>query len=378
MWHYLRYLIPFVSPEVRSWTWEARLLNWLTCIWLALGLITLFSASYPEGIVNHSDGFYTLKRQGIGILLGILGFNFITRKPLKETFKFSAIFLLLFLVLIFLTTIVGTEVNGAKSWIPLGPFSLQPSEMIKPFLVMQSAYVFARWQKLEWNIRTTWLIIFTLVLTGILLQPNLSTTALCGMSLWLIAVAAELPWIQLISVSFGGLLLATLSVYRNPYQLTRIVSFLDPWQDAQGDGYQLIQSLLAVASGGLTGSGLGLSQQKLSYLPIRTTDFIFAVYAEEFGFIGCLVLLLAFCLICQRLLHVALTAKDNFGSLMAIGVLAMIVFQMAVNIGMTIGLAPVAGIPLPFMSYGRSAMLANFVGIGLIESVANFRHLKKY
>ena len=370
MWHYLRYLIPFVSPEVRSWTWEARLLNWLTCIWLALGLITLFSASYPEGIVNHSDGFYTLKRQGIGILLGILGFNFITRKPLKETFKFSAIFLLLFLVLIFLTTIVGTEVNGAKRWIPLGPFSLQPSEMIKPFLVMQSAYVFARWQKLEWNIRTTWLIIFTLVLAGILLQPNLSTTALCGMSLWLIAVAAELPWMQLISVSFGGLLLATLSVYRNPYQLTRIVSFLDPWQDAQGDGYQLIQSLLAVASGGLTGSGLGLSQQKLSYLPIRTTDFIFAVYAEEFGFIGCLFLFVLIMIYGTVALRVAFKSREKIKRLVAVGVMVFLVGQSLINIGVATGSLPTTGLPFPFFSYGTNSVIASLLLAGLLIRVA--------
>ncbi len=129
---------------------------------------------------------------------------------------------------------------------------------------------------------------------------------------------------------------------------------------------------------GLVGGPFNGPMTQLNFVPEQHTDFIFSAVGEEFGFIGCLVLLLVFCLICLRLLHVALTAKDNFGSLIAIGVLAMIVFQMAVNIGMTIGLAPVAGIPLPFMSYGNSAMLANFIGIGLVESVANFRNLNKY
>ena len=370
MRQHLRYLVPFVAPEVRQWTWEARLLNWLTCIWLVLGLMTLFSASYPEGIIDYGDGFYTLKRQCFGILVGIIGFNWVTRQPLKETFRFSAVLLLIFLVLIFLTTVVGTEVNGAKRWIPIGGFSLQPSELIKPFLVMQSAYIFARWKQLDWSIKATWLIIFALVLAGILLQPNLSTTGLCGMSLWLIAVAAELPWVQLLSVSVGGLLLAAMSVIRNPYQLIRIVSFLDPWKDAQGDGYQLIQSLLAVASGGLTGSGLGLSQQKLSYLPIRTTDFIFAVYAEEFGFVGCLFLLMLIIVYGTVALRVAFKSREKFKRLTAVGVMVFLVGQSLINIGVATGSLPTTGLPFPFFSYGINSIVASLLLAGILIRVA--------
>ena len=163
------------------------------------------------------------------------------------------------------------------------------------------------------------------------------------------------------------------------YQKGRITSFLNPEQDPLGTGYHLIQSRIAIGAGKWHGWGpFNGPMTQLNFVPEQHTDFIFSAVGEEFGFMGCLVLLLLFCLICLRLLHVALTAKDNFGSLIAIGVLAMIVFQMAVNIGMTIGLAPVAGIPLPFMSYGNSAMLANFIAIGLVESVANFRPIKKY
>jgi rod shape determining protein RodA len=163
------------------------------------------------------------------------------------------------------------------------------------------------------------------------------------------------------------------------YQKGRITSFLNPEQDPLGTGYHLIQSRIAIGAGKWHGWGpFNGPMTQLNFVPEQHTDFIFSAVGEEFGFIGCLVLMLVFCLICQRLLHVALTAKDNFGSLIAIGVLAMIVFQMAVNIGMTIGLAPVAGIPLPFMSYGNSAMLANFIAIGLVESVANFRNFNKY
>ncbi len=163
------------------------------------------------------------------------------------------------------------------------------------------------------------------------------------------------------------------------YQKGRITSFLNPELDPLGTGYHLIQSRIAIGAGKWFGWGpLNGPMTQLNFVPEQHTDFIFSAVGEEFGFVGCLVLLLVFCLICQRLLHVALSAKDNFGSLIAIGVLAMIVFQMVVNIGMTIGLAPVAGIPLPFMSYGGSAMLVNFIAIGLVESVANFRIFNKY
>ncbi|NJM18001.1 MAG: rod shape-determining protein RodA [Richelia sp. RM2_1_2] len=163
------------------------------------------------------------------------------------------------------------------------------------------------------------------------------------------------------------------------YQKGRITSFLNPELDPLGTGYHLIQSRIAIGAGTWFGWGpFNGPMTQLNFVPEQHTDFIFSAVGEQFGFIGCLVLLLGFCLVCQRLLYVASTAKDNFGSLLAIGVLAKIVFQMVVNIGMTIGLAPVAGIPLPFMSYGGSAMLANFIGIGLVESVANFRILKKY
>ena len=376
MQHYLRYLIPFINPDIRYWRREARLLNWLTFIWLSIGLITLISASYSDDVLYYQDGFHTLKRQMIGVAIGFAGFNLITQIPLRKTSKFAPVMLLFCLGLIFLTYFVSPSINGAKRWIPVGSLLMQPSELIKPFLVMQSAYVFARWKQLKRDLQVTWIIVFSLVLAGILGQPNLSTTALCGMSLWLIAIAAELPWKYIISVSLSGMLFAAISVYLNPYQWTRIASFLNPWQDAQGDGYQLVQSLLAIASGGVSGSGLGLSQQKLFYLPIGTTDLIFAVYAEEFGFIGCILLLGGFWLICLRLIWIAHTAKDDFGSLIVIGVLTIIAFQTVVNICMTIGLAPITGIPLPWMSYGRSSLLSGFISIGLIESVARDRESK--
>ncbi|WP_392533234.1 rod shape-determining protein RodA [Nostoc sp. C117] len=164
-----------------------------------------------------------------------------------------------------------------------------------------------------------------------------------------------------------------------PYQKDRLTVFMDPDHDPLGAGYHLIQSRIAIGAGEIWGWGLFKGPMtQLNFVPEQHTDFIFSAVGEEFGFVGCLIVLFVFCLICFRLLHVAQTAKDNFGSLLAIGVLSMIVFQVIVNVGMTVGLAPVAGIPLPWMSYGRSAMLTNFISLGIVESVANFRQRQKY
>ncbi|MGL5794288.1 MAG: FtsW/RodA/SpoVE family cell cycle protein [Waterburya sp.] len=372
MRQYLRYFIPFVDPQIKFWTWEARLLNWLTGVWLIIGLVTLVSASYPEGIVNNQDGLYILKRQLIGVGVGIIGFNLMARQPLRQTLKIAPVMVMILLLLIFVTLVpgLGKTTMGASRWIAIGPFSLQPSELIKPFLMLQAACVFARWYKLKKQVRIVWLIVFALVLAGILMQPNLSTTGLCGMSLWLIALAAELPWIQLITVALGGLSVASLSIAINPYQLDRITSFINPWQDYHNKGYQLIQSLLAIASGHLNGSGFGLSQQKLSYLPIRSTDFIFAVYAEEFGFIGCVLLLLLIIIYGTLALRVAIKCRQSIPRLVAVGAMVFIVGQSLINIGVATGSLPTTGLPLPFFSYGINSVIASLLLAGLLVRVA--------
>jgi rod shape determining protein RodA len=162
------------------------------------------------------------------------------------------------------------------------------------------------------------------------------------------------------------------------YQKDRLILFLNPEQDPLGGGYHLIQSRIAIGAGGMWGQGFHQgTQTQLNFIPEQHTDFIFSAVGEEWGFIGSLVLLFVFWLICVRLVLIAAKAKDNFGSLLAVGVLAMISFQVIVNISMTIGLAPITGIPLPWMSYGRSALLTNFIALGLVESVANYHGGKK-
>ncbi|MBH8553605.1 FtsW/RodA/SpoVE family cell cycle protein [Nostocaceae cyanobacterium CENA357] len=368
----LRRLIPIFDNSVSSWALEARLLRWLTLIWLFVGLIMLFSASYVVADARQGDGLYYFKRQLLWVLVSLIGFNIIVNLPLRKILEVSHWFLALFLVLIFVTLIpgLGKKAFDAARWIAIGPVPIQPSELIKPFLVLQSARLFGQWERLTWRVRFTWLGIFCLVLLGIIAQPNLSTTALCGMTIWLIALAAGLPYKYLGGTALGGILLATLSISIKEYQRKRVMSFLNPWADATGDGYQLVQSLLAVGSGKTWGAGYGLSQQKLFYLPIQDTDFIFAVFAEEFGFVGSMTLLILLALFATLGLIVALKAKNPVNRLVAIGVTILMVGQSLLHIGVATGSLPTTGLPLPMFSYGGNSMIASLVAAGLLIRVA--------
>ncbi|MDZ8025722.1 MAG: FtsW/RodA/SpoVE family cell cycle protein [Nostoc sp. SerVER01] len=368
----LRRLIPIFDNSVSNWALEARLLRWLTFIWLFVGLIVLFSASYPVADARHDDGLYYFKRQLLWVLVALFGFNIIVNSPLQKILGQSHWFLMVFLTLIFVTLIpgLGKKAFDAARWIAIGPIPIQPSELIKPFLVLQSARLFGQWERISWRVRCGWLVIFGLVLLGILAQPNLSTTALCGMTIWLIALAAGLPYKYLGGTAIGGVMLALLSISIKEYQRKRVMSFLNPWADATGDGYQLVQSLLAVGSGRTWGAGFGLSQQKLFYLPIQDTDFIFAVFAEEFGFVGSMVLLALLAIFATMGLIVALKAKNSVHRLVAIGVTVLMVGQSLLHIGVATGSLPTTGLPLPLFSYGGNSMIASLIAAGLLIRVA--------
>ena len=368
----LSLLVPFFDSSVREWSLSARLLRWLTFLWLFVGLVVLFSASYPNGDANYGDGLYYFKRQIIWVLIALVIFNLVVRFPLRHVLGMAPWFLMVILSLIFLTLVpgLGDTTNGATRWLSLGPIAIQPSELIKPFLVLQSARIFGQWERLTWKVRGTWLVIFCGVLLGILLQPNLSTTALCGMTLWLIALASGLPFSYLGGTALGGITLAVISISLKEYQRKRVMSFLNPWADPMRDGYQLVQSLLAVGSGGTWGSGFGLSQQKLFYLPIEYTDFIFAVYAEEFGFAGSVMLLVLLITYATLGLIVAINTKHKVYRLVGIGATILLVGQSLLNIGVATGALPTTGLPLPMFSYGGNSMIASLMAAGLLIRVA--------
>ena len=365
-------LFPVIDPTANQWSREARLTRWLTLVWLAIGLITLFSASYPVALAETGQGWRFLIIQLLWVFIGLSLFNWIVRQPLTKLVRLSGMvfFALLGLLFLTLTPALGITINGATRWLPIGPFLIQPSELLKPLLILQAARLFGRWPILSWSTRGMWISMFAIAIAAILLQPNLSTAAICGLSLWLIALAAGLPYRLLMTTAATGLLAATLSLSANPYQRERITAFLNPWADPLGNGYQLIQSLLAIGSGGLLGQGFGFSEQKLYFLPIQYTDFIFAVYAEEFGFIGSMVLLLILLGYASLATLIAMRANHPLQRLVAVGSMVLLVGQSFLNIGVAVGALPTTGLPLPLFSYGGSSMISSLAIAALLTRVA--------
>lgn len=349
-----------------AWPAEARLLLGLVGLWCLVGLLVLASASWWVAEREMGDGAYYLKRQMIWMIpswgLLLLG----VRTNLRRWLHLAPLGLLVGCLLVAATLVVGTTVNGASRWLVLGPLQLQPSELVKPFVVLQGAALFAHWRRIGLDQKLLWLVVFGLLMVMVLKQPNLSTAALTGLLLWLMALAGGVGLPLLLGAATAGGLLGAASITMNTYQRLRVVSFLDPWRDAQGDGYQLVQSLLAIGSGGLFGEGFGLSTQKLQYLPIQSTDFIFAVFAEEFGFVGSLVLLLFLLLFGFVGLRVALSCRSNQQRLVAMGCTTLLVGQSILNIAVATGSMPTTGLPLPMISYGGNSLMASLMTCGLL------------
>lgn len=352
------------------WAAEARIIRWLTFLWLFVGLVVLFSASFPNAD-GLGDGFYYFKQQLIWAALALIIFNITVHFPLRLTIKIGSIGLFVVLLLLFATYIpgIGEARNDSTRWLKLGSFLLQPSEFIKPFLVLQAANLFGRWKQTGLLAKLFWLLVFAISLLGILMQPSLSMTALSGMSLWLMAMAAGIPWYQLTGTAVMGVAAGVFSIATKEYQRRRLMSFLNPWVDQAGDGYQLSQSLMAIGSGGTWGTGFGLSNQKM-FLPFQYTDFIFSVFAEEFGLVGCIALIAMLLIFASLGFRVALMCKDAVVRLVAIGSTVFLVGQAFLNIGVASGVLPTTGITFPFFSYGGSSLLSSLAIAALLVRAA--------
>jgi cell division protein FtsW len=349
-----------------AWPAEARLLLGMVALWSLVGVLVLTSASWWVAEREMGDGGFYLKRQLVWMTAswGLLYLGL--RTNLRRWLRLAGPALLVGCVLVAATLVVGSTVNGASRWLVIGPLQIQPSELVKPFVVLQGAALFSHWRRIGLDQKLLWLGIFGVLILLILKQPNLSTAALTGLLLWLIALAGGLSLRLLLGAAGGGALLGTASILVNEYQRLRVTSFLNPWKDAQGDGYQLVQSLLAIGSGGVLGEGYGLSTQKLQYLPIQSTDFIFAVFAEEFGYVGSVVLLLFLLLFGFVGLRVALSCRSNQQRLVAIGCTTLLVGQSILNIAVASGAMPTTGLPLPMISYGGNSLLSSLLVAGLL------------
>ena len=347
----------------------------VTLILLTVGMIMVYSASAAWASYKFQDSFFFAKRQLLFAGLGVVAMFIIMRIDYWIWRDYSKIILLvcfLFLILVLIPGI-GLVRGGARSWIGVGAFSIQPSEFMKFAMIVFLSKFLSERQKTITSFKkglAPSLGIVFLAFGMIMLQPDLGTgTVMVGTCVIMIfaAGARVAHFMMLGGVGIAGFIALIASA---PYRIKRITSYLDPWSDPLGSGFQIIQSLYAIGPGGLFGLGLGQSRQKFFYLPEPQTDFIFAILSEELGFIGGSFVLLLFSLLLWRGIRVALGAPDLYGTFLAVGIVAMIAIQVMINIGVVTGLIPVTGITLPFLSYGGSSLTLMLAAVGVLLNIS--------
>ena len=348
------------------WPYEAKILVVLIGIWSILGICILGSSSWWVASREMGNWAYFLKKQIIWTIPGIGLFYFVLNTNIRNLLKFSRIIFYILFFLIFLTNITGITVNGSSRWLVLGNLRLQPSELIKPFLILEASNLFAHWNLIKNDKKLISIMSFGLLILLILKQPNLSTASLTGILFWVMGLCGGVQLSTLCSFASLGFITGCFSILINEYQKLRVTSFINPWKDQQESGFQLVQSLLAIGSGGLFGQGFGLSIQKLQYLPFMYTDFIFAIFAEEFGLLGCSLFLGFLAIFSYISLRIALKCRNNYTKLVAIGCGVLLTGQSIMHIAVTTGSMPTTGLPLPFISYGGNSLLASFFIAGML------------
>ena len=331
------------------------------------GLLAIYDASVVEGYKDFSDKFHFVKQQAVWLVIGIVVSLFAAGFPLATLKKYSHVFLLgcLFLMVLVLIPGIGSKFLGARRWIIFGPIVIQPSELIKIALILY----LARWLEVSRSLKQ-FLALLGLCLGLVMLQPDLGTgVVIVGTCFILYYLSgANLKDISI----FMGLLVITMSVlvFASPYRMNRLKTFMDPTSDPLGASYHINQVLYGLGSGGLTGVGVGQSRQKFAYLPEATTDSIFVIIAEEFGFIGGAAVILGLVGLCLASLNIAAKTTDRFDKLLSSGVSLLFLTQIFVNLGAMTALMPLTGVPLPFISYGGSSLVTNFLSLGLLANVA--------
>lgn len=346
---------------------------------LVMGFFVLQSATLNASI-KHGINF--VQRQVAWTCIGLVAFFCMLLVDYAKISKYSLLIYGLNISLLLAVLVLGEETKGAQAWIPIGSAKLQPAELVKILLILGLAsFLVPRVGKLNSIRQLIPVFIYVGVpLLLILKQPDLGTGMVyVAIMLGMLLAAGASPLLLggMIVLAVGGISLAIYAHYTwglwlplKDYQLMRLIVFIDPMVDPRGWGWNVIQSQIAVGSGGLFGKGWGHgSQTKYDFLPEQWTDFIFSVLGEEFGFIGSAFLLLLFFLLIYRGVRIASKSKDTFGSLIAVGVVSMFAFHVLQNIGMAIGIMPITGIPLPFVSYGGSSLLANLIALGLLMNV---------
>ncbi|NCB37840.1 MAG: putative lipid II flippase FtsW [Erysipelotrichia bacterium] len=344
---------------------------------MGLGLIMVYSASSVTSLATMSDGLYYFKRQLMWVIIGLLAMIGFSHVPYQKLEKLAVPLLgvAIFLLILVLVPGVARDIGGAKRWLRFGGIGFQPSELAKLCFVIYMAHsISIRQDRIK---SFLYGLLPDLIVAGVLFvliykEPNLSTATLIGGTYLTLYFLGNGALANIAGLAAGGMVLIVALIFQAGYRMRRFWAFIDPWENSKTSGYHIIQSLIAIGSGGFWGLGLGQSRQKFFILPERHTDFIFAIICEELGLIGGVVVLLMFFALLWRGIYIAMRAPDNFGFLLASGITAIIGLQVIVNIGVVLSLLPTTGITLPFISYGGSSLLFLAVGVGILLNVSRY------
>jgi cell division protein FtsW len=351
---------------------ESQVLVLVTLGLVAFGLVMVYSATSAAAALGDGDPGYYLKRQGIYALLGLALLGVTWRFDFRALRGLASALVLGSLVLCLAVLVVADPVNGARRWIAVGPATFQPSELAKLALaVWLAAYLCRRKppQTLRDLARPIGLLtgLFCLV---ILVEPDLGSSIVLVVMVLAVLLVAGVPSRTLAAAAGIVLVVGTAAIWMEPYRRARFLSFLDPWSDAQGSGFQTVQALIGLGSGGLFGEGLGQGVQKIFYLPEAHTDMILAIIGEELGLIGTAAVICAYAAFAHAGLRIALACRDPFGKRLAAGLVALVCGQAAINLAAVLSIAPLTGIPLPFVSYGGSNLVVQLAAVGILLNIA--------
>lgn len=346
-----------------------------TCILSLFGLLMIYSSSSIFSLYKYNNEYRYLILQGLFFIIGFIMMIVFSKIDYNIYKKYSNIFLFICIILLILVLIpgIGSVRNGSRSWFGLFGLGFQPSELTKlALIIFTSKYLsnndLLKRQTFKFIGPILGVIIFTFLL--ILLEPDFGTGMVIVCSLIGLIYISGVNVSIFIKLGIIGLVGIVVLILIAPYRLARITSFLNPWSDPLGSGFQMIQSLYAIGPGGLLGNGLFNSIQKHFYLPEPQTDFIFSIIAEEFGFIGCIVLILMFILLYKEIIKCAILKDDLFGKYLIFGLVFLLIFQTLLNLSVVVGLVPITGVTLPFISYGGSSLISSMISIGIILNIS--------
>lgn len=342
---------------------------------LSIGLIMVLSASSPSALSESGDSYAYFSKQLLFAILGIIAMLFISKIDYRFYQKFYKHAWWISLILLALVLVAGKTVNGAKRWIYVTEtLSFQPSEIVKLLMIIFYAGMLMK-DRDELHLYGKGFIKHVCMLAPIigllLLEPHFSSSiVIIGICSIMMIMAGCKFWHFLATGGAVGIPGALALIIFSEYRLQRVVTFLDPWKDATGDGWQVIQSLYAIGSGGLFGTGLGESKQKFLYIPEPHNDFIFSILGEELGFVGCTAVLILFAIFIWRGILIAMKAPDMFGSLVAIGITSLVAIQVIINVAVVTSSMPATGMPLPFFSYGGTALFILLCEMGILLNIS--------